>query len=105
MRQTVASGAFDSYARCGVHRFGSGVDPFCPGCVPTTLTLMPSYPAAWPISTPTTRVSTNGRTWPRRWCVLAIHLDCALGSYEADSYAMGGQVLDLVIPIEDDWKQ
>jgi hypothetical protein len=37
--------------------------------------------------------------------VLAIHLGCALGTYEAASYAVGGQVLNLVIGIKDGWKE
>jgi hypothetical protein len=37
--------------------------------------------------------------------VAAIHLDCALGTYEPDSYVVGGHLLDLVIEIEDDWKE
>ncbi|HET8684695.1 MAG TPA: hypothetical protein VFM54_22915, partial [Micromonosporaceae bacterium] len=37
--------------------------------------------------------------------VLAIHLRCALGTYEAGSYVVGGQLLELVIAIEDGWKE
>jgi hypothetical protein len=37
--------------------------------------------------------------------VLAIHLGCALGTYEPDSYVVGGYLLDLVIAIEDGWKE
>ncbi len=37
--------------------------------------------------------------------VLAIHLGCALGTYESGSYVVGGELLDLVLAIEDGWKE